>query len=230
MGHHRLVALALIASLCFAGSASAKRSPTKAETTALKAAFTGYVAMPNSPAARDNRIVSESVSTRDPRYAALKLDSKTAGPSTMVLHESLSTWWVVGFGSSLGCDTAPASVLTDLGVPCSPPAGVAWIDTCGPLVSAPSELVISCADANYELTKLHWHGWGSSSASATAVASANDCTPNCAAGHFHSYAASVTAGKLGTCGAARYYARLVVSYKGSRPAGISARTTYPLRC
>ena len=39
---------------------------------------------------------------KDPRYAALQLDSKTAGPSTMVLHESLATWWVVGFGSSLG--------------------------------------------------------------------------------------------------------------------------------
>lgn len=230
MDNHRFLAVALIAALVVAAPAAARRSPAKAEAAALRSEFTGYVNMPNSPAARNDRIVSIAVSTKDSRYAALTLNSKTVGRAVLVLHESLGAWWPVGFGSSLGCDTAPAVVLADLAVPCAPPGGVAWIDTCGPLVSAPAELVITCADANYELSNLDWRNWGAGTTSTSAVARANDCTPNCAAGHFHSYAVSVTASKLGTCGAARYYAHLELVYAGSRPKGIAARSGYPLHC
>jgi hypothetical protein len=130
----------------------------------------------------------------------------------------------------MGCDSAPKAVLVDLHVGCSPPNATAWIDNCGPLVSAPKSVVLTCADANYELGGLSWHAWGSPIATATGTVHANDCTPNCAAGHFHSYKASVTVDRLTACGKARIYARLTISYLGARPAGIAKRDVHALGC
>ena len=206
------------------------RKPGGAEASAIRAAVTSYVAMPGSPAAKDNKIATIAVSTLDPRYASARLSSKTVGNADMVLHRSVGVWWVIEFGSSLGCDAAPNAVLTDLRIGCTPPNGVAWINDCGPLVSAPHSLVLACADANYELVHLSWHGWGNATASASGTARANDCTPNCAAGHFHSYPVTARASSLATCGRARYYARLTLTYAAHRPAGIAKRDVHTLGC
>lgn len=229
MGHHRLGTVFLIA-LVLAAPAAAKRTPTKAESSALHTAFSGYLHTPNSPAAANDKIVSIAVSSLDKRYAALQLDSKTVGRATLVMHESLGSWWTVGFGSSLNCATAPGAVLEDLGVPCTPPTTSAWISNCGPLTSAPAELVLACGDGNYYYTGLRWKGWGSASASATGTAHQNDCKPYCAAGHFHTYPVRVVATTLGRCGAARYYARLDWSYPGRRPSGQAAHSAEQLPC
>ena len=186
--------------------------------------------MPHSPAAADNRIVSLAISSVDPRYAAARLESSSAGPSDMVFHRSGPGWWAVGFGSSLGCNTAPKSALADLAVGCTPPGSTAWINNCGPLESKPVTLVIACADANYSLGALRWRGWGTSAASATGVAHANDCKPYCAAGHFHSYRVTVDAGRLTKCGSAHIYARLTLVYPGARPAGIAKRDVHTVGC
>jgi hypothetical protein len=222
------VTLALV--LLLAPAAAAKRAPTKAERTAVAASVKGYIATPSSPAAKDNRFVVAAVSTVDERYAAVQLSSKSAGASEMVLHESRGTWFVVGFGSSLGCDSAPKDVLADLGIGCSPPSTTAWIWNCGPLVDAPKTFVIACADANYELTNLRWHGWGGARATATGLAQANDCTPNCAAGSFHSYRMTAVADRLTRCGAARVYGRLAIVYAGPRPQGIAKRDVIAPGC
>jgi hypothetical protein len=227
----RIVVLSLLAvSLLFTAGAVAARKPTAAESKALRSVITGFVAMHSSPAAKDNKIVAITVSTADPRYADAHLNSKTVGYSELVLHRSFGTWWVLEFGSSLGCDTAPKSVMKDLKVGCSPPNGVAWINNCGPLASAPSTLVLACADANYELVKVAWHKWGAATATASATARANDCTPTCVAGHFHNYRVTVSADRLKTCGKARYYARLTLAYPGARPAGIAKLDVHTLVC
>jgi len=223
--------VAVVVLVCVvAAPASAKRAPSAAERTAIQSSFAGYVAVPGSPAAKDNKVVSIAISTLDSRYAAARLDSKSAGPSEMVFHESHATWFVVGFGSSMGCDSAPKAVLTDLGIGCSPPAATAWIWNCGPLVSTPKTFVITCADANYELAGLHWHGWGSARATASGTARANDCNPTCVAGHFHSYPVTAVADHLGRCGKAAYYARLTIVYAGARPKGIAKRDVDTLGC
>jgi hypothetical protein len=216
--------------LLVAGSALASRKPTATENKDIRQAFAGFVSQPNSPSAKDNRIVTIAVSTLDPRYAVARLNSKTAGPSELLLHRSGPGWWVVGFGSSLGCDSAPPTVMRDLKVGCSPPNGVAWINNCGPLVSAPRELVLACGDANYLLANLRWRGWGKPSATATGVARANTCTPNCASGKFRSYRMTATASKLSACGKARYYATLTIVYPGARPQGIAKRDVHTLGC
>jgi hypothetical protein len=224
-----LFAVAALA-LVLAVGTSAARKPTAGEAKAIRSAITGYIAMPNSPAAKDNKIVSISVSSLDHRYASARLNSKSAGPSDIVLHLSLGTWWVEQFGSSLDCEAAPKAVLADLKVGCTPPTAVAWISNCGPLVSAPKSLVLACADANYALSKLTWRAWGKATATAKGSAVANDCTPNCAAGKFHSYPVAVTASRLVACGRAKIYTRLTLVYPGERPAGIAARDTQTLSC
>lgn len=205
-------------------------APSPAQRHGIERAFDGYVHTPSSPAAKDNRIVSISVSRLDPRYAGARLLSTSAGPSEMLFHESRGTWWVVAFGSSFGCDAAPKAVLTELKIGCAPPDGVAWIDTCGPLVSKPTSIVLACADANYSLERIAWHGWGAGTATATATVRANDCKPYCAAGHFHSYPATVIVAKLARCGLARTYHLLTVVYAGARPAGFPKRDVHVLGC
>jgi len=223
-----LAALVLVCLL--AGSAAAARKPTPTETKAIRSAVAGFIAMPNSPSAKNNKIASIRVSSLDRRYAAVRLKSPTVGFSVLVLHESRGTWFVEEFGSSLSCEAGPKAVLADIGVGCTPPNPTAWIWNCGPLVAQPKVLTLACADANYGLASLAWHGWGKASATATGVARANDCTPNCAAGHFHSYRVRVTATRLRACGRARYYARLTIAYTSARPQGISKRDVHTLGC
>jgi phage terminase large subunit-like protein len=226
------VAFLAVATMTFvlAVSASAARKPTTPEGKAIRSAIAGYIATPFSPAAKDNKIVSISVSSLDHRYASARLNSTSAGPADIVLHLSRGTWWVEQFGSSLSCEAAPKAVLADLKVGCTPPNAVAWISNCGPLVSAPKSLVLTCADANYAISKLTWSGWGKTAATAKGTVSANDCTPNCAAGHNHSYAVTITADQLKSCGRAKVYLRVTLVYPGKRPAGIAARDVHTLTC
>jgi hypothetical protein len=224
------LAAALLALSLLAGSAAAAGKPTAAEAKAIRSAIAGFIAMPNSPAAKDNKIVTVRVSTLDKRYASARLNSKNAGPSDIVLQLSVGTWFVEQFGSSLSCEAGPKTVLADLKVGCTPPAATAWIWNCGPLVSSPKELILACADGNYSLASMTWHGWGRATATAKGKAHANDCNPNCAAGHFHSYAVTVTATGLKRCGSARYYARLTIAYASARPAGIAKRDALSLGC
>jgi hypothetical protein len=226
----RFFLIALIAALLLATSASAGRAPSPPVAKAIRSVIHGYIAQINSPAAKDNTITWIKQSTLDPRYASAWLNSKSAGPSMMVLHESLGTWWVLQFGSSLDCDAAPVAVLKDIKIPCAPPGTSAWISNCGPIVSAPSELVLACGDANYSLEKLKWRAWGTVAAKATGLAQANDCTPNCAAGHFHSYRVQVIADHLVACGRAKVYEHLITVYPGARPAGLKARDEQTLPC
>ncbi|MFL5910336.1 MAG: hypothetical protein ACJ768_07205 [Gaiellaceae bacterium] len=226
----RTVAVAAVAALVAAAPTSAKHAPTSAQRAAIESAVRAYIHMPHSPTAADNGIVSLAVSSIDPRYATVRLSSPTVGASDMVFHRSGPGWWVVGFGSSLGCDSAPKNVLSDLGIGCSPPGSSAWINDCGPLESAPATLVIACADANYSLRELTWRRWGTALSSATGTARANDCKPYCAAGHFHSYRVTVTADRLARCGSAHIYTRLTVLYAGARPAGIGKRDVHTVGC
>ena len=71
-----------------------------------------------------------------------------------------------------------------------PPGARVWL--CAQTLAArPTTIVISCADANSLLNKLHWSTWGGSTALASGRYVWNDCTPYCAAGHFHSRAVRV---------------------------------------
>jgi len=63
---------------------------------------------------------------------------------------------------------------------CAPPANV-----------RPASIVVACADGNFYLTGLKWSHWTATDAAAAGTGHENDCTPYCAAGHFHTYSVTV---------------------------------------
>ncbi len=96
----------------------------------------------------------------------------------------------------------------------------------------PASVVLACADANFGLKKLSWIGWGGARAAATGTAYANDCTPNCAAGHFHDYVAVIVVDGAQKCGGRVEYRRLTIAFAGPTPypKAKPADLVYPLRC
>jgi len=109
-------------------------------------------------------------------------------------------------------------------------AGKPTIPNCGLAVVAPKTLTLACADANYSLVRMSWQRWGAAATAGTGSASANDCTPYCAAGHFHTYPVTATASHLRTCHRKRQYTLLVLRYPGKRPAGIGPTDTWKFPC
>ena len=62
----------------------------------------------------------------------------------------------------------------------------------------PTRVVFACADYNLYVAKIQWSRWGEQFATGQGELTANDCTPSCAAGHFHTYPAIViVAGREG---------------------------------
>jgi len=108
--------------------------------------------------------------------------------------------------------------------------GKAYVSNCGKLEQHPAAVVLTCADANYALSGLKWSGWTLGSASATGAVRANDCTPNCAAGTFHTYKVDVVADRLDVCKGKRVYLRLTLSYPGKRPAGHKKHEPWTFTC
>ncbi|HVB51152.1 MAG TPA: hypothetical protein VND89_05370 [Acidimicrobiales bacterium] len=78
------------------------------------------------------------------------------------------------FGSTPSTPGAAASALSSL--------KSASILTCrGSYVMEPTSFVITCADANTQLTRTHWSSWTSTGAKGTTRFAMNLCTPYCAA-------------------------------------------------
>ena len=96
----------------------------------------------------------------------------------------------------------------------------------------PTEVVLACADANFGVRKLRWTGWGESFAAATGVAYANDCTPNCAAGHMHRYQAVIVVSGTQRCTGRTAYSRIAVGFIGPSPYPKSKAgdLIYPAHC
>ncbi|HEY5266892.1 MAG TPA: hypothetical protein VIJ40_08775 [Acidimicrobiales bacterium] len=99
------------------------------------------------------------------------------------LGSALAVLMIVGVvtGASInafGSSTSP-STTAKLSAATSTKAGII---TCqGISVVEPRSFVITCADANSELTKTHWSTWTSTGASGTTTFAMNLCTPYCAA-------------------------------------------------
>lgn len=55
----------------------------------------------------------------------------------------------------------------------------------------PRNYIITCADADTRWKKARWTHWGADSATAMGFLYQDNCKPNCADGHFHSYAATI---------------------------------------
>jgi hypothetical protein len=101
------------------------------------------------------------------------------------------------------------------------------------LLVKPQAIVPACGDGNFQLSGLRWSSWGASGAAASGTAHQNDCTPNCAAGHFHAYPATVTLSALRTCahGTRHELTLLAWRFTHAKPAGVqrSGNERFPCR-
>lgn len=63
----------------------------------------------------------------------------------------------------------------------------------------PTSVIFACGDGGVYADGVRWSDWGKAFATATATMHANDCTPNCAEGHFHTYAATLAVSGTQRC-------------------------------
>jgi hypothetical protein len=87
----------------------------------------------------------------------------------------------------------------------------------------PGAYVITCADANTQLTNLQWTSWGPQTASAVGQMLMNDCTPTCVAGHDQTYPVRVTLSNPAAWSGHKTarFTTMTVDYPGARPARTS---------
>jgi len=90
-------------------------------------------------------------------------------------------------------------------------------DCQGKLLVKPASITLACGDGNFYAEKLKWTGWGEAFAAATGAGKVNDCQPNCAAGHFHSYPMLLMVAGSQMCGGHPAYARVVYAFIGRSP-------------
>jgi hypothetical protein len=96
----------------------------------------------------------------------------------------------------------------------------------------PSAIIIACADDNLSLTRLHWSSFGGATAHGSGEYYVNDCTPDCAAGRFHSYPIELVLSRARRCPDGRDdYRTATISFTSTRPPGQrSARGQQLLSC
>jgi hypothetical protein len=77
----------------------------------------------------------------------------------------------------------------------------------------PATLMMACDDGNAYLSGLHWTAW-QSSATASGTWRINDCVPDCAAGTFHTFTATVRLwqpGPLPSNSGTDYYSKIAIT-------------------
>jgi hypothetical protein len=106
------------------------------------------------------------------------------------------------------------------------------LDCLGKPTVKPAEVILACADAGLGVRKIAWLGWGEPVAAGLGTAYANDCTPTCVAGHFHTYRAVLLLSGAQPCHGKVAYRQATVAIVGEPPAAwrTAADATYPLRC
>jgi hypothetical protein len=98
----------------------------------------------------------------------------------------------------------------------------------------PGRIVIACGDFGLYFKVKRWAYWNRSGAAANARMRANDCTPSCAAGTFHSYTVRIRLSKVRTrpCNGRRVpmFQKLRANFKDRRPAWAGGREKFGLWC
>jgi Flp pilus assembly protein TadG len=95
----------------------------------------------------------------------------------------------------------------------------------------PTQIIVTCADANTVLKGISWKSYGSDRATGSATANVNACDPNCAAGKLQTFPATVKLSQPKDCRKdVRQFTHLVLTYSGARPQGASASLTEDYPC
>ena len=139
----------------------------------------------------------------------------------------------LGLANSAGAATHRAASTTTVSATRTPKYVVA---DCNQWQVEPSGYTFTCADDGVGLEDLHWTTWSSALASASGTYFANQCTPDCAAGHFLKYPALVVlwgSGVVKGHPADRRYTEFTLIFTGKRPPVVhfkdgKAYDTYPV--
>lgn len=91
----------------------------------------------------------------------------------------------------------------------------------------PHAVTLACADDNLYVTRLEYQHYGHKTTTASGLFHANDCTPNCAAGHFHTYHGTIVFRNIVRCNGRLFYALGEYSFPG--PNGSGKADVQPLR-
>jgi hypothetical protein len=115
--------------------------------------------------------------------------------------------------------TTPASTAANATVGSGTARFVLWDCEGNPQVE-PSSYVLACGDGNSGLTGARWTNWKPENATGTGTEYLNDCTPNCATGHFNNYPVdiSLTGSVLVAQDKPFGYTRITLTFTAARPA------------
>lgn len=126
-----------------------------------------------------------------------------------------------------GC--GEAALRTSAPPPAAAPAEATVLTACAGVAEVkPRAIVLSCGDANARVSSLRWRDWGYPTATAAGVGEVNACEPNCASGREVTFPVTVLASRLELQEATAAYRRLIVTARGSLPAGVPRREVYAI--
>jgi hypothetical protein len=104
---------------------------------------------------------------------------------------------------------------------------------CDNAVYKPTGVILACGDAGLAAVKLHWTGWGSTSAAGVGTGVAKLCEPNCAEGKVAKAPMRLVLSKPRLCAqdGKRHFTRVHYSWIEGAPADTgSKRGTIPMPC
>ncbi len=97
----------------------------------------------------------------------------------------------------------------------------------------PGRVVIACRTRAFYIDHIRWSTWSGKGASGSGTAHVNDCSPSCAAGHFHSYpGVTVRLGSFRFCTVHDDFEFTLLEYRftGLRPSGYASSGFGPRGC
>jgi hypothetical protein len=85
----------------------------------------------------------------------------------------------------------------------------------------PRTILVACGDGNFFITRLRWSHWDAHYATALGTGHQNDCKPDCARGHFHSYGVALHLSRPETCrNRRREFTRFSYRFVADKPPGV----------
>jgi hypothetical protein len=88
------------------------------------------------------------------------------------------------------------------------------ISSCTTATYRPQKYVLTCADANTQITHATYSAWTATSAQGRGTFVYNTCRPSCAAGTYKHHPVTFSLGRARTIGGKRLFTRMFVSYAG----------------
>jgi len=96
----------------------------------------------------------------------------------------------------------------------------------------PRSIMLACGDGNFYLTRITWTFWGMRRALGIGVGHQNDCLPDCARGHFHTYRVAVGLDRAMECAAQKVaqFTRASWAFTAAKPRTVARSGTESFRC